>query len=112
MPARRDQGVALNFDSLTDTITNLAGALILVVMLVLGMTRQTPPAATPGGPPAAPEVKKPKPLAPLLEEIQGLNLRIQQVDAEIHQLEQGLPALRDRVEQLKAKARQPKGVTT
>lgn len=39
--ARRSE-VELCFDSMTDLITNLAGGLILVVMLLLGLTREAP----------------------------------------------------------------------
>lgn len=40
--ARRNSEVELCFDSMSDLITNLAGGLILVVMLLLGVTREAP----------------------------------------------------------------------
>ena len=40
--ARRSSEVELCFDSMTDLITNLAGGLILVVMLLIGLTREAP----------------------------------------------------------------------
>ena len=93
MPAQaRSQRVRFNFDSLTDTVTNLTGALILIVVLVLGLTRQTPfsgPQGTAG-----------KPIAPLLQEVEQLNDRIIAVDAEIGALEKLLPQLQEEVKSL------------
>ena len=39
---RRNSEVELCFDSMTDLITNLAGGLILIVMLLLALTREAP----------------------------------------------------------------------
>jgi hypothetical protein len=44
---RRNSEVELCFDSMSDLITNLAGGLILVVMLLLCVTREAPKAADP-----------------------------------------------------------------
>jgi hypothetical protein len=48
---RRNTEVELCFDSMSDLITNLAGGLILVVMLLLCVTREAPKASDfgPGG---------------------------------------------------------------
>jgi hypothetical protein len=39
MGMNRNQKVEFNFDSLTDCITNLAGSLILVTLIIFGMTK-------------------------------------------------------------------------
>lgn len=41
MAVRRSSQIELCFDSMTDLITNLAGGLVLVVLLLLGMTQET-----------------------------------------------------------------------
>lgn len=99
----------LNFDGLTDAITNLAGALILLVVLLIGLTRSVveepeevvgaTPAAEP--PPAVEQAAGDRTLESLLETVQTLRARIAHIDREIKDIEeQRLPELRQRAEKL------------
>jgi hypothetical protein len=84
---QRQTHVVLNFDSMTDTVTNLAGALILVVVLVLGITSRGAPS-----PPA------------VVEGIERVRSAIESLERQVRQTEQALPGLQQRVEErLRAK---------
>lgn len=74
----------LNFDSLTDTVTNLAGALILLVVLILGITGQGEASRT----------------EPLLEQLEQLRVEIQSVDQETRQIEDALRVLQQRLDRV------------
>jgi len=105
MPAQaRSQRVRFNFDSLTDTVTNLTGALILIVVLALGLTGHAPTAGSlgPDG-----QLSGGKPIAPLLQQVEQLKLQIIAVDAELRALEKLLPQLQKEVKSLQ-QAQQPK----
>jgi len=96
MSRRRHDKIELSFDGLTDVVTNLAGALILLVVLVLSVTRL---AQAPGGAPPATSPGK-KPIAPVIEEIYHLEQEIAAVHQQILQIEESLPELRKRVQTL------------
>lgn len=75
----RGGGIELNFDGLTDCITNLVGTLILLVVLVAGLTR---PAVS-----TRPEPPRPRPrqhdaadksIEPLLAELNNLRVSMEQ----------------------------------
>ena len=95
----RDTGVQFNFDSLTDTVTNLSGTLILIVVLVLGLTRDVIPQA---GPPPRPTAGKPqgKPIEPVLRQVDQVRLQLRAVDQQIRQLETVIPELKQQLESL------------
>lgn len=100
MARRRNESVALNFDGLTDAVTNLTGTLILLVVLIFGITSEaTVPEPPP--PPPSPETHEGKPIGPLLQKIDRLKLEIQQVDREIQALQDDLPRLQQEVDQLR-----------
>lgn len=109
MAKRRSSEVVLCFDSMTDLITNLAGGLLLIVLLLLGITRpalsQTPPR------PAAKDQRGDgdKSVAPLRERVNLLQREIGEVDKRLKQLNQNLPALKGELEDLlrRANALQP-----
>lgn len=95
---QRTQQVVINFDGLTDAVTNLAGVLILVVVLILGITSQTdsnPPQET-----SAAASAEDDSLEPLLRRVQMLRLQILAVDEEIRRYEQELPELQRRLDAL------------
>jgi len=95
---QRNQKTELNFDGLTDAVTNLTGTLILLVVLLFGITTETRPERATGGRPVAEDLE---PIGPLLEQVEVLKLQIEMVDRQIHRLEQGLPELQARVQKLK-----------
>jgi hypothetical protein len=103
----RSTSIRFNFDSLTDTVTNLSGTLILIVVLVLGLTREMLPTIISPPPPEPSKEAGGKPIAPLLWEIEQLKLQIRAVDEQIRNLETVLPELQQTVEELRRKAPSP-----
>jgi len=100
---RRNEQASLNFDGLTDAVTNLTGTLILLVVLILGITTE---AGTPlhALRPPGEDGHDGKPIGPLLQKIENLKLQIQQVDQHVRELERDLPRLRQQVEDLRKAA--------
>lgn len=100
--ARRNRsgGLELNFDGLADSVTNLVGALILLVVMIIGVSKDAVMHADP--PPAAPPGKEAgdRPLLPLKQRIALLESEISHVDASIEQLKGRLAPLKQDVEQL------------
>jgi TolA-binding protein len=93
----------LNFDGLTDAVTNLTGTLILLVVLIFGITTQArnpAPSLVPPQPPA-PKTPEGKPIGPLVEDVEALRMQIQRVDGQIRRLEGDLPRLEQRIEELR-----------
>ncbi len=91
--ARRNSEVELCFDSMTDLITNLAGGLILVVMLLLGLTREAPKTleTRPGS--VGKQTTGEKPTNELVRRLNHLQVDTIRVDAEISADEQLLREL-------------------
>jgi hypothetical protein len=108
----REGGIQFNFDSLTDTITNLSGTLILIVVLVLGLTRAVTREVVPPPPPGPPGQAGGKPIAPLLRQVEQLKLQIRAVDQEVGSLEAILPELQQAVEDLRKRAPPPRSKET
>ena len=108
----RTSGIQFNFDSLTDTITNLSGTLILIVVLVLGLTRAVTRKVVPPPPPQPPKQASGKPIAPLLRQVEQLKLQIRTVDKEVGNLEALLPELQQAVGELRKKAPPPRARDT
>ena len=98
--AQRRAGVELNFDGLTDSVTNLVGSLILLVVLVVAVTgpkvagieELPPPDNEPG---AEQEVDL------LLEQIRVLKLEVQTVDRDIQGMEARLPEIAAELDELR-----------
>lgn len=111
---RNDQ-LDMNFDGLTDAVTNLVGNLILIVILMFGITSEVtltePPqaVAAPGPrqlpPPNATGTKQ---VGDLLLELETLQAVIAQVDRELAELEDRVPELQSRAEAVIRKAAKPK----
>jgi hypothetical protein len=98
----------MNFDGLTDSVTNLVGNMILLVVLLLGVTREhikSGPPQLAEQPPAPVTHAGPRTLDALLLQIQALRVEISNVDREIREFEESriLP-LRDRAQALLDKA--------
>jgi len=92
---RREGRFQLNYDSLNDTVTNLAGALILVVALVLGVTRPDL-----GGASGRADARVGKPIEPLLQKAEKIRLETQERQKQLHRLENRLSELRQIAEGL------------
>lgn len=102
----------MNFDGLTDSVTNLVGNLILIVVLMLGLTKEV----TRTEPPQAVSVSAPASLPPpirtgtrrvehLLLQAETLKAAIAQVDRDLGELEKQVPELQGRAEAVLKKAR-------
>jgi len=109
---RNDQ-MEMNFDGLTDSITNLVGNLILIVILMYGVTSEItltePPqvAVAPGPrqlPP--PNATGSKQVGDLLLELESLKAAIAEVDRDMSDLEARVPELQSRAEAVLRKATQ------
>ena len=99
--SRRGEQIELNFDGLADTVTNLVGALILLLVLIIGITSE----AASQGEPAKPE---PPPtqdagdrsIASLQQRIALLQTQLREVDRDVSQAKTRLAEAQDEVEQL------------
>jgi len=98
----RTQHVAVSFDGLTDAVTNLTGAIILLVVLVLGVTTEAPPQPREGA--ASAEGAADRTVESLLERAQAARLAIRGIEDGIRRREQELPELERRLESLRRKA--------
>lgn len=107
MSRRRPNHFDLNFDSLTDLITNLAGGFTLLVLLLWGITQQgednmayspkhTPMPKTASGKRDAGDQS----LIPLQKRAIALRAETQGFQRDLDQLEQEIPQLRKELEDL------------
>lgn len=95
----RTSGQEMNFDGLADSVTNLVGALILVVILVIGVTgdavSQPPPEKSPssrnGGD---------RSLKSLQNKLAALRVHLHDVEQETGKLNERLNSLRDEADEL------------
>lgn len=92
---QRNQPITISFDGLTDAVTNLAGTLILLVVLILGVTH----AARPGRS-SREQSSDATSATVLLQRIHALEMEISLIDRQILQAEQEVPELRQRVQKL------------
>ncbi len=107
MAKRNPSTIELCFDSMTDLITNLAGGLVLVALLVLGMTHEAKEAYHAAQFSAAEKKKEGggvKSLVPLERQGQILNNEIAAVEKNLATLDARLPKLQEDVESLVARA--------
>jgi hypothetical protein len=102
MASPRTSAAQFNFDGLTDSITNLAGSLILLVLIVFALT--TPkevgsqqPSSMVG--PSGADV----PMGPLVEKIQAMNSDVDRLEQQTRRIEDRLPQLTTELEKLKRK---------
>ena len=98
--ARRNSEVELCFDSMTDLITNLAGGLILIVMLLLAITREAPKPLEPRPGSAGKQTSGEKSTLELSKRIFNLKIDTDRVDNEIIVDKQQLDELEKRAEEL------------
>ena len=96
MPRRqRNQQIMISFDGLTDAVTNLVGALILLVVLILGVTH----VARPGRSNRESSLQT-VPATDLLQRIHVLEMEAELIDRQIVRIERELPELTQRVQTL------------
>ena len=96
----RNQHVAVSFDGLTDAVTNLTGAIILLVVLVLGITAEAPPQPSEGE--AVAEGAADRTVESLLQRAQAMRLAIRGIEDAIRQRQQELPELERRLGEIPA----------
>jgi TolA-binding protein len=92
---RRNESLDLNFDGLTDAVTNLAGSLILLVLLVMGLTAPRSPGAMP-----KPHVHQEKSVDELQRRAAELAITLQGTSEQVRQLETEVEALATRLAEL------------
>lgn len=90
--ARRKSGVELNFDGLTDSVTNLVGSLILLVVLVVAVTSPEI-AGVEKPPPPDNDAGAEQPVDMLLERMRAMKVKIDNVDQGIKRIELRLPEI-------------------
>jgi hypothetical protein len=106
MSRGRSQELELNFDGLTDTLTNLVGTLILFVFMMLGITHDA------GSQAAAPVVVnqlwedqgKAKPIGELRHQLAVLETELQSVTAQVAAEEAMIPRIEARLAELSRKS--------
>lgn len=105
MPRGRTTEIELNFDGLTDSLTNLVGTLILFVFLMFVLTRESSLPQTASGfrdrAGGAHSIDK------LLQRAAQLQSELQVIDQQIEQQATALPQLRHRIEVLVNKTKNP-----
>jgi chromosome segregation ATPase len=99
MARRRDSTLELNFDSLTDTITNLCGGLILLVMLVTGASQPKKEGVTELPPPEN-KVGSDSRVDQLLNDLHTINAHVEQVEQDTARVEARLPEIEEEIEEL------------
>ena len=99
--------VGFNFDGLTDCITNLAGSLILLVVIVFALTV---PKETGSDQPDFPsnKVGAEVPMQPLVDKIQVLRSDTERLTQKAQQIEESIPKLTAEIEELEELARKGK----
>lgn len=98
--ARRVSQLDLNFDGLTDAVTNLAGTLILIALLLMGLTQAAVIPAAPNS--VAPPDEQQAFEGP--QKLDDLRQQIDQLLAGIHVSDQELEGLKKRLDELRARA--------
>ena len=98
MTRRTRDRIALSFEGLTDAVTNLTGALILLVALVLGVSHAA--RVQPGAGEASGETSPDE----LFDLVTQLKIDIGLVEQDVSRLESEIPALEERVRVLAEKA--------
>lgn len=99
---RRRNALDINFDSLTDTITNLCGGMILLVMLVT-FASQPKIAGVKDLPPPENKIGAKSRVDVLLDNIQTLNIATLKVEQQTAEIEARLPELEEEIDQLDRK---------
>lgn len=102
MARRRSGNPEMNFDGLTDSVTNLVGALILIVIMLIGVTRDVLPESTPAIPQFTLRVEKES-----LEEtktVEELLRRVQYLQSEIDATDQRIKVAEAQVDELQVEA--------
>ena len=100
MSRRRQSRAELNFDGLTDSVTNLVGSLILLVVLVIAVTapkqigERTPP-------PPDNTAGDEQPIDGLLETIRLMRAELSDIEQEVQRIEARIPSIGDEIEELK-----------
>lgn len=107
MAQRRVSEFSLNYDSLTDLITNLAGGLIMLVLLLFGMTKGTTEEARARDSLRRPPPTKTDPNAS--RKAATLKTEVRVLEAQDRDLDERLARLREEAEELKrlAASQQP-----
>jgi len=104
MPRRPITEIELNFDGLTDSLTNLVGTLILFVFLMFVVTRENSlPGAASGFHDRAGGTHS---IQQLLQRAAQLQAELQVIDQQIEQQAAALPPIRHRIEELLNKTKQ------
>src|SRR4051794_24932225 len=92
MAKRRMSQIELNFDSMTDLITNLAGGLILLVLLLLGVTREAVSQSKPAPPPAPaeeePQEAGDRSAKALRQRINDLQIELKSIESSLQRLDE------------------------
>lgn len=108
---KRHSGLELNFDGLTDSVTNLVGALILLVVLIIGVTREAISQPKEPAPPPKNVGQKDageRSIRPLERRVVDIETQIKQAEGDIQAMKADISRLRNEVDALLQKAKQIK----
>lgn len=100
---RRASDIEFNFDGLTDSVTNLVGALILLVVLLIGVSREAVSQTQPRPQPEPPKPGGDKSIRPILERVNLLKGELAAMDGQIRTFEVRIAEQQQRIDELLAK---------
>ena len=97
--ARRPRSfqIELNFDGLTDSITNLVGALIVLVLILLGIMNSPRLLDVPSDKASGDAAAEAESVDDLLQEMQLLQARLAVIDSQMNSVESELPELKQKI---------------
>ncbi|MCY2987518.1 MAG: hypothetical protein NTY19_06600 [Planctomycetota bacterium] len=100
----RGQKIEFNFDSLTDCITNLAGSLILVTLILFGLTKPKESGST------RPEYVRRNiggeaSMAPLVHKLETMRTELEHIHREVESLSSQLPQTVSELEKIELRSK-------
>lgn len=104
MGMTRGQRIEFNFDSLTDCITNLAGSLILVTLIVFGLTKPKE-SGEPGPVYETRNIGGPASMASLVHKLEVMRSDVRQIHRDLDGFGERLPQMVSDLEKIELRSK-------